>query len=74
MARIKVMPLIGAIQQERLESLRGCHAIQERTVVKHFEVGGLEKAMGDALKELLIADRVTALENQKLQFIIIVEV
>lgn len=72
MAKVRVMPVIGAMTNSRLESLRGCHALTERSVVREFTQTSFNTVVGQALKELLLADRHAALEG-KLTFIVQVE-
>lgn len=76
MARVIVMPIIGSVNDSRLDSLRGCHALHERKAVRPFTDGSradMDKAIGDAVRELVMADRVRALDG-KLNFLVTVEV
>lgn len=72
---IRVMPMIGQInREERLDSLRACHAIHERQITKRCDRPEfLNTQIGEAIRELLLADRVTALSG-KVQFIVTIEV
>lgn len=73
MPKLKVMPLLGKInREERLDSLRACHAIHEREVVRHFDGGNFAPQLNEAVRELLLADRVVAL-NGSVQFIVQIE-
>lgn len=47
MIRIKVMPMLGELKYERFDSLRGCHAIHERQIVKVVKNG---QPIGPALE------------------------
>lgn len=72
MACIRLTPMIGQPRNERLESLRGCHMIHERGVVKSFEAGKMGRALEDAVKELALADRLAAMDG-KLRFVLEIE-
>lgn len=67
--KIKVMPMIGTVRNERLESLRGCHALTERSVFKEVNAITLGPTLEKAIKELLLADRVGSLGGSA-QFIV----
>jgi hypothetical protein len=70
MPRVTVMPLSGEIRRDdRLGSLRGCHAITERSAVRRFETGHMAEALESAMKELMLADRFLATSG-KLQFVV----
>ena len=73
--KITVMPMLGEVKRhERLDSLRGCHALTERSVVKMASSGAeMRAALGAALQELMMADRPAALSG-KLTFILQVEI
>lgn len=72
--RIIVMPLLGEIREERLDSLRACHAIYERRVIKRLDSPTqMDRSIGEAIRELMLSDRVKALEGN-LQYIVRVEV
>jgi hypothetical protein len=67
--KLIVTPMIGEVRQERLDSLRTCHAIYERQVIKRIDGKDLGKAVDMAIKELLLADRARALEG-RMSFIV----
>lgn len=76
LARVIVMSVIGQVTDSRLDSLRGCHALHERKAVRTFTHGSradMDKAIGDAVRELVMANRVRALDG-KLTFLVTVEV
>lgn len=72
---VVVMPMIGEInREERLDSLRACHAIHERTVRKYdVTPQNMERYIGEAIRELLLSDRVAALSG-RVHFIVSLEV
>jgi hypothetical protein len=71
---IKLIPMLGEPKQDRLDSLRGCHALFERTVVKRGVKGTeIGKEVHAALASLLLADRPAALAG-KVRFIIEMQV
>lgn len=71
--KVTVMPILGQVKDERLTSLTGCHALYERRVVKRdVPMGQLDSAVGNAIRELCLADRVGALSG-KLSFVVSVE-
>lgn len=72
MAKIRVMPVIGEMTANRLESLRGWHALYERSIVREFTPLTFNKVVGDAVKELSLTERHSALRG-KLTFIVQVE-
>jgi hypothetical protein len=60
--RIVVMPMLGKPQEERTRSLVACHAIFERQVAKQVSSPKeFDAAIGSAVKELLLADRASAI-------------
>jgi hypothetical protein len=70
---ITVMPMLGDIREERLMSLAGCHAILERRVTRRLESPSqMDRIIGEAIRELMLADRVKALDGN-LQYIVRVE-
>jgi hypothetical protein len=48
--------MIGPILKDRLYSLRSCHAILERTVVKPCHADDVGKAITEAIQEIMLAE------------------
>lgn len=72
--RLQVMPMLGDMRPgERLDSLRGCHALFERSIVKAIDSPpDMDAKIGAAVRELLLADRHAALRG-KVTFIVQLE-
>lgn len=72
--KLTIMPVIGEVKHNRLQSLTGCHAIYERRLwslishPNHFNAKLIE-----LVKELMLADRTEATVRRKLTYIIEVE-
>jgi hypothetical protein len=57
MAAVTVIPVIGMVVHSRLDSLRGCHALNERGVTKPFRsVDEVGQAITEALKEIALSE------------------
>ena len=72
--KIVAMPVIGQPQENRLESLRSCHAIFERKVINVAETVDFEKNLAAAMKELLLADASSRLRSGKQHFLVTLEI
>lgn len=67
--------MLGTPNTERLRSLEGCHAIHQRKAVKYIDKPeAFDRTVGAAIKELMLADRDTAVMGGKLNYIVQVEV
>jgi hypothetical protein len=63
--KLTLIPMTGRVQDDRLYSLRGCHALLERKAVKQFDnKKEFEAALLAAMRELLLADRLEALDGR----------
>jgi hypothetical protein len=71
--KITVMPMIGQVNREtRLGSLTACHAIIERSIRKEVNAITLGPTLEKSIKELILADRPSALTG-KVTFIVEIE-
>jgi hypothetical protein len=55
--KVVVTPVIGCVSYSRLDSLRGCHALHEKAVVKGLNgPDSIGPAVAEAMKEILLAE------------------
>ena len=76
MAKITVTPMLGNPRNDRTESLRGCHAMIERSEYINSMPGQLGTSLDSAIKKLLLTDYVRENLNRdhKVSLIITLEV
>lgn len=73
--RITVMPFIGKITSERLDSFRACHAIQERKLTRVSQSPkDFDAKLCALVKELLLADRYACTVDQEFQVVVQIKV
>lgn len=56
MARVRVTPVIGLVSRDRLDSMRGTHAIHERAVLKQCTSETVGDAVTEAIREIIMMD------------------
>lgn len=56
MPRVRVTPLIGEVSRDRLDSMRGTHAIHERSVCKSCTSETVGEAITECVREIVLMD------------------
>lgn len=55
MPRVKVTPILGEVDyKSRLGSLRACHVLGEKSIVKGFNPDEVGKAITEAIQEIMM--------------------